>query len=499
MTNESIPSHNSEYVPKHAKKEQAEVLPDARQRYKRKVEGYYLSGGHPDYLSSYDVHITGHDHERAISLINGGRIDDRAEDALLRRVEPAIGQRGENAYDVVYNINQSETAVRQGKLINYFTGAEHARPSGIGVDEVKSFYRLFPTPKAFESSKREVLNNIRHNNGEERARLYVDVMRDLETNVYGEQAMYWEAMNALRSEAAARARSESSKPSERAEPTIIERRGNVERNTMEMPRERSRRAGRKTLNSESVMTSVKERFSGIMSAAGEKLKSRETLFQDYGLTTISRGELKGNPNQQNQDSAFIDAGNGIFAVFDGAGGERGGAEASRAAVRALETVTQKYGPPNSASDMRSLVGMLNKSVLSDPSAGITTAVIGRIMQDERGERRMLYASVGDSRIYHIRGKTATQITHDEGIGRIIYNSLGAEDQTTNQIGFFPLRKGDSILFNSDGITGDVEKDFIPNEEIAGIVSKAGTPKEAATNLVRRATKIDDRTALVVKI
>ena len=141
MTNESIPSHNSEYVPKHAKKEQAEVLPDARQRYKRKVEGYYLSGGHPDYLSSYDVHITGYDHERAISLINGGRIDDRADDALLRRVEPAIGQRGENAYDVVYNINQSETAVRQGKLINYFTGAEHARPSGIGVDEVKSFYR----------------------------------------------------------------------------------------------------------------------------------------------------------------------------------------------------------------------------------------------------------------------------------------------------------------------------------------------------------------------
>ncbi len=100
-----------------------------------------MSGGHPDYLSSCDVHITGHDHERAINLINGGRIDDRVEDALLRRVEPAIGQRGENAYDVVYNINQSETAVRQGKLINYFTGAEHARPSGIGVDEVKSFYR----------------------------------------------------------------------------------------------------------------------------------------------------------------------------------------------------------------------------------------------------------------------------------------------------------------------------------------------------------------------
>jgi len=275
--------------------------------------------------------------------------------------------------------------------------------------------------------------------------------------------------------------------------------------TISRPRQENRASGRRVLSLEAVKNKLQQNFSSIMHPAGEKAKSREQLFTDYGLSMLNRGNLINKPNRPIEDHAYVNTGQGIFAVFDGAGGVRGGAEASTTAAQALSYCVSKQGAPSSIEDMHSLLESVNRSVVQNPNAGMTTAVVGRILQDENGRHQLLYASVGDSRIYQIRGKHIRALTRDEGYGNIVTNSLGKNNSGApvcngiNQVGLISLQKGDSLLFNSDGITGDFEKDFIPEPELAQIVSTAESPSVAANKLVQRATKIDDRTALVVKI
>lgn len=285
----------------------------------------------------------------------------------------------------------------------------------------------------------------------------------------------------------------------------FERADTLNGEAISLPRQENRANGRRVLNLEDVKNKLRQNFSSIMHPVGEKAKSHEQLFTDYGLSMLNRGDLIDKPNRPIEDHAYINADQGIFAVFDGAGGVRGGAEASTTAAHALSHCVFEKGAPNSIEGMHSLLEAINRSVVQNPNAGMTTAVVGRILQDENGQHHLLYASVGDSRIYQIRGKHIRALTQDEGYGNVVTNSLGKNSKGApvcsgiNQVGLVPLQKGDSILFNSDGITGDFEKDFIPEPELAQIVSTAESPNVAAQNLVRRATKVDDRTALVVKI
>jgi serine/threonine protein phosphatase PrpC len=229
---------------------------------------------------------------------------------------------------------------------------------------------------------------------------------------------------------------------------------------------------------------------------GEK-HEEERPVADSGLATFNKGNFIGQPERQNEDAAYYNPKEGIFGVFDGAGGMSGAAKASEIAVAVMREMVED-NIPESTDDMKEIMESINDTIYYDPASGHSTGVIGRVIE-ENGKKSLLYSSVGDSRIYLIRDGKAKQITIDEGSGNVIYNSLGRSSAEIKQAGKISLKKGDNIVFCSDGITGDFEKDFIPDDELAEIVEQSSSATKAANALIRRATKIDDRTALVVRV
>lgn len=230
---------------------------------------------------------------------------------------------------------------------------------------------------------------------------------------------------------------------------------------------------------------------------GNKERNRERVVADAGVAMLNKGDLIGNPERLNEDAAYVDAENGVFGVFDGAGGEAGGALASNLALRSMRQAVAER-PPESTDDLARMMYTANSVICNNPQAGYSTGVIGRILGHGR-QKKMIYASVGDSRIYLVRHDKATQLTRDEGQGNVIDNSFGDRGMRLKQLYEVALQKGDRVVLCSDGITGDFAKDFIPDDEIGYLVGRAENAEVAANNLVRRATKIDDRTAVVVEV
>ena len=205
------------------------------------------------------------------------------------------------------------------------------------------------------------------------------------------------------------------------------------------------------------------------------------------------------PGRENEDSYFLDVENGLFAVFDGMGGHADGAKASQTAVRTLAKFSSER-PIQTRDDLRIVVEQMSEAVRNNTANGGSTTVIGKVVE-EGGKKGLIYAWSGDSRLYVVRRGVATQITKDQGFGHRVWNYLGIPKEYESKVetGYLPLEEGDHLLFCSDGITGDEEKDFIPNDEMAYIIEHSGSSKDAANNLADRATKIDDRIAIVVEV
>ena len=249
------------------------------------------------------------------------------------------------------------------------------------------------------------------------------------------------------------------------------------------------------------MASRQETFFGKIGkfVLGEKVPA----FSDSGKVTLNKGELTGDHERKNEDAVYYNPEDGIFGVFDGAGGVEGGARASELASRVVGAIVKEKKDlgqrlPERPADLTEMLLQANDTVWHDTEAGISTATIGRVVGGFGG-KKLIWASVGDSRIYLVRDGDAKQITTDEGVGNQIWNYLGSDAMWAKQAGEVPLKNGDNIVFCSDGVTGDFEDDFIPNREFAAIVSNAKTAEEAGEKLVLRATKTDDRTAVVVRI
>jgi PPM family protein phosphatase len=253
----------------------------------------------------------------------------------------------------------------------------------------------------------------------------------------------------------------------------------------------------------------------------------------YGLTDV------GQVREHNEDSFFVaDLSTGIkafpeagarqlgtsgavFGVCDGMGGAAAGEVASKLAVEIIYNRLIDPSPPVERDELaRRLVGSIQDAgvrIYSDARAdrahrGMgTTATIATLL-----DARLFVAQVGDSRAYILRDQELVQITRDQSLvnqlieagqlteeeaetfehNNIILQALGTAEAVQVDLTCVDLRREDTLVLCSDGLSGMVRA-----EEICGLLSEADTPAEACRRLIEAANAAgghDNVTVVVVR-
>jgi len=190
----------------------------------------------------------------------------------------------------------------------------------------------------------------------------------------------------------------------------------------------------------------------------------------------------------------------LAIVADGMGGHEGGQEASRIAVEAIEEIYAK----THESDPQSLLvagfriahERIQEYATANPELhgmGTTATAIALI------DRRLHYAHIGDSRLYQVREKHISRLTHDHSyVGRLVENgvitaeeaeshpqrhiltaALGAGTEISPEIPEHPilLQSRDVLVLCTDGMWS-----LLSDSEIEGVVT-VSAPSEACRVLV----------------
>lgn len=203
------------------------------------------------------------------------------------------------------------------------------------------------------------------------------------------------------------------------------------------------------------------------------------------------------PHIADADRTLYEPKIGLFGVFDGVGYT--GAPAAEAAVRYVSAHDSELTSPRKLAAV--LAGASGKIYRNhDTHKSMTTATVAKLISTDNGARA-LWASVGDSRLYHVGPSgQAKQVSRDEGQGNIVNNALGQKNCKVEQYGEFELARGEGLILVTDGITGDTGKEVIGNDELSRHFRMAqGNPEFVAHLLLRVARKYDDRTVIVVKM
>lgn len=243
-----------------------------------------------------------------------------------------------------------------------------------------------------------------------------------------------------------------------------------------------------------------------------------------GLTDVGR------KRNHNEDSFLVDEELQLFVVADGMGGHAGGGTASRLAV---ETIDREMRAAKTAPDhpfdsktplqdsplpeyLRGAVEKacfeIFKAAQEDPRlAGMGTTTIALCVHGEHA----LFAHVGDSRAYLVRGDLIQQISEDHSLvneqikagmitpeeakhsryKNIITRSVGFEEEVQVDVMGIVTEPGDFFILCSDGLAN-----LVDDKEIREVVS-AGSLEDAPKKLIELANERggdDNITVIVVK-
>jgi protein phosphatase len=201
---------------------------------------------------------------------------------------------------------------------------------------------------------------------------------------------------------------------------------------------------------------------------------------------IGRCTLLGNYRENNEDSidvkAFPDM--TVCLVADGMGGQAAGEVASKRAIEIVPRELKKYitgsvGNEEVKSIIRRSVVQANEEIMAMAALdrelkNMGTTIVVTLWR--KGSALMYIAGMGDSRVYHIRGKRIDQITVDHSIAQALVEAktITAADARTHryknvlwkylgspEVGEGPevkvvqIQAGDRFLLCTDGLTGVV--------------------------------------------
>jgi protein phosphatase len=212
----------------------------------------------------------------------------------------------------------------------------------------------------------------------------------------------------------------------------------------------------------------------------------------------------------------------LLGVCDGMGGAAAGEVASRLAVEIIYERLASGDPPKDHDDLaRRLVNAVEDAgvrIFSEARADRTrrgmgtTATIATLI-----DNRLFVAQVGDSRGYVLRNGALFQVTRDQSLvnqlieagqlteeeaetfehNNIILQALGTAETVQVDLTYTDLRRGDVLLFCSDGLSG-----MIRTEEIREVLLRVEAPEQACTALIEHANLAgghDNITVIVARV
>ncbi len=198
----------------------------------------------------------------------------------------------------------------------------------------------------------------------------------------------------------------------------------------------------------------------------------------------------------------------VLGVCDGMGGAAAGEVASQLAVDIIFQKMTAGDAPTNRDDLASrLVGAIeaaglrifSEAKLDRTRRGMgTTSTIAALVDDH-----LFVGQVGDSRAYILRGDKLVQATRDQSLvnqlieagqlteeeaetfehNNIILQALGTSDSVQVDLTFVELKRGDTLLVCSDGLSG-----MVRNEEIREVLRTVEDPHEACKVLIDRANQ-----------
>lgn len=238
----------------------------------------------------------------------------------------------------------------------------------------------------------------------------------------------------------------------------------------------------------------------------------------YGMSQPGKGR------RSNEDAFLVAPETGLFAVADGVGGNFSGEVAANTALAAIRDfiarstgdlplerqVKDKALLASAVKEANGKVYALGKSDQKYKDMACTVAAC-LLNGDE-----LLYAHLGDSRIYLVRDCLAEQLTSDHSwvneqmaqgsltaeeakthkMRGAVTRAVGAEEGAEPDLGSLRLKPGDYLLLCSDGLADAVQRAEI-GDTVARLGPKIRKISEALTDLAVAQGSTDDVTVLVL--
>jgi len=202
-------------------------------------------------------------------------------------------------------------------------------------------------------------------------------------------------------------------------------------------------------------------------------------FKSFGFSDV--GRLRSN----NEDSHLCNAGERLFLVADGMGGQASGETASRLAVRHVEEFvvrSRAQGPRWPKKQRKDLtleqhrllaaITFANRQILDAAGErpemkGMGTTLVGALLEGDH----LAVGNVGDSRLYRIRDGRMEQMTRDHSLvgervlkgeltleqarkdsqKHVLTRALGIHEKVKVDLSLVDLRPKDLFLLCSDGL------------------------------------------------